>query len=220
VVERSVENSLVFGLYRGKEQVGFAGVVTDRATFAYLADVFVVEELRGQRLGRWMMEVVLSRPTCKAQGAGCSSPPTSTDSTRTTASGSSQNPRSSWRGRTPATASERAGTPNPRSRAGGGDGRRRRMEVRPMDPREAREVVLLRGAHAGGNGAPARRVKRTDSKPGRPNPTAICAGRAWSASPRRHVSHPPSNRPSRTRRSSASPLRERGNCETHRRKRG
>jgi GNAT superfamily N-acetyltransferase len=62
VVERSVENSLCFRLYRGKEQVEFTRVVTDRATFAYLADVFVLEEHRGQGLGRWMMEVMLSHP--------------------------------------------------------------------------------------------------------------------------------------------------------------
>ena len=62
VVERSVENSLCFGFYRGDEQVGFARVVTDRATFAYLADVFVVERHRGQGLGKWLMEVVLSHP--------------------------------------------------------------------------------------------------------------------------------------------------------------
>ena len=62
VVERSVENSLCFGLYRGDEQAGFARVTTDRATFAYLADVFVLEEHRGRGLGKWLMEVVLSHP--------------------------------------------------------------------------------------------------------------------------------------------------------------
>ena len=61
-VRRSVENSLTFGLFRGDEQVGFARVVTDYATFAYLADVFVLESYRGQGLGKWMMEVVLSYP--------------------------------------------------------------------------------------------------------------------------------------------------------------
>jgi GNAT superfamily N-acetyltransferase len=62
VVMRSVENSLAFGLFRGDERVGFARVVTDYATFAYLADVFVLEPHRGQGLGRWMMEVVFSHP--------------------------------------------------------------------------------------------------------------------------------------------------------------
>ena len=62
VVRRSVENSLVFGMYRASEQVGFARVITDRATFAYLADVFVLEEHRGQDLGKWLVETVLSHP--------------------------------------------------------------------------------------------------------------------------------------------------------------
>ncbi len=62
VVRRSVENSLAFGLFEGDEQVGFARVVTDYATFAYLADVFVLQPYRGQGLGRWMMEVVFSHP--------------------------------------------------------------------------------------------------------------------------------------------------------------
>lgn len=60
VVKRSVENSLAFGLYKDDEQVGFARVVTDYATFAYLADVFVLEPHCGQGLGKWMMEVVFS----------------------------------------------------------------------------------------------------------------------------------------------------------------
>jgi GNAT superfamily N-acetyltransferase len=62
VVMRSVENSLAFGLFEGDEQVGFAQVVTDYATFAYLADVFVLEPYRGQGSGRWMMELVFSHP--------------------------------------------------------------------------------------------------------------------------------------------------------------
>ena len=62
VVGRSIENSLNFGVYRGEEQVGFARVVTDRATFAYLADVFVLEAHRGQGLGKWLVEVILSHP--------------------------------------------------------------------------------------------------------------------------------------------------------------
>ncbi len=62
VVNRSVKNSLAFGLFEGDEQVGFARVVTDYATFAYLADVFVLEPHRGQGLGKWMMEVVFSHP--------------------------------------------------------------------------------------------------------------------------------------------------------------
>jgi GNAT superfamily N-acetyltransferase len=62
VVERSIENSLVFGVYEGEEQVGFARVVTDYATFAYLADVFVLESHRGRGLGKWLIEAVVSHP--------------------------------------------------------------------------------------------------------------------------------------------------------------
>lgn len=61
-VRRAIRGSLCFGLYRGGRQVGFARVVTDGATFAYLCDVYVLEEHRGRGLGRWMMQVVLSHP--------------------------------------------------------------------------------------------------------------------------------------------------------------
>jgi GNAT superfamily N-acetyltransferase len=63
VVERSIEGSLVFGLYDTEgRQAGFARVVTDRAVFAYLADVFVLDEHRGRGLGLWLVETVLSHP--------------------------------------------------------------------------------------------------------------------------------------------------------------
>jgi GNAT superfamily N-acetyltransferase len=66
VVERAVANSLVLGVYRdttdGATQVGFARVVTDRATFAYLADVFVLDAERGGGLGHWLVETALSHP--------------------------------------------------------------------------------------------------------------------------------------------------------------
>ena len=62
-VERSIEHSLPFGLYRADgRQVGFARVVTDRATFAWLADVFVVAEERGRGLSKWLVECVLAHP--------------------------------------------------------------------------------------------------------------------------------------------------------------
>lgn len=61
-MRRSVENSLSFGVYQGEQQAGFARVTTDFATFAYLADVFVLEAHRGRGLGKWLMEVVLSHP--------------------------------------------------------------------------------------------------------------------------------------------------------------
>lgn len=62
VVERSIENSLVFGLYEHEKQIGFARVVTDRATFAYLCDVFVIEEFNGRGLGKWLVQTVMSHP--------------------------------------------------------------------------------------------------------------------------------------------------------------
>jgi len=61
-VEQAIRNSLCFGIYRGKQQAGFARVITDRATFAYLADVFVLPELRGHGLSKWMMECILAHP--------------------------------------------------------------------------------------------------------------------------------------------------------------
>jgi GNAT superfamily N-acetyltransferase len=62
VVERSIENSLPFGLYQGRSQVGFARVISDRATFAYVADVFVLESHRGRGLAKWLMETIRSHP--------------------------------------------------------------------------------------------------------------------------------------------------------------
>lgn len=59
VVERGIANSLCFGLYHGKQQVGFARVITDRATFAYLADVFIVEAHRAKGLGKWLVGAIL-----------------------------------------------------------------------------------------------------------------------------------------------------------------
>src|SRR3569832_1818175 len=62
VVRKSVENSFPFGIYHGEEQVGFARGVTDYATFAWLADVFVLREHRGRGLSKWLMEVILAHP--------------------------------------------------------------------------------------------------------------------------------------------------------------
>lgn len=61
-VERSIRNSLNFGLYYGAQQIGFARVVTDRATFAWLADVFVFPAFRKQGLSKWLMTVVSEHP--------------------------------------------------------------------------------------------------------------------------------------------------------------
>lgn len=62
VVERAIEHSMVFGLYKGTQQAGMARVITDRATFAYISDVFVLEPHRGLGLGVWLMEVVRGHP--------------------------------------------------------------------------------------------------------------------------------------------------------------
>jgi GNAT superfamily N-acetyltransferase len=62
LVDRSIENSLCFGLYEGDRLVGFARVISDNATFAYLSDVFVLESHRGRGLATWFMEAVLAHP--------------------------------------------------------------------------------------------------------------------------------------------------------------
>ena len=59
VVEKSIRHSLCFGLYFQEQQVGFARVVTDYATFAYLGDVFIVEAHRGQALGKWLIKCIV-----------------------------------------------------------------------------------------------------------------------------------------------------------------
>ncbi len=62
VVRRSLEGSIAFGLYRGGDQVGFTRVVSDRATFAWICDVFVLDAYRGRGLGKWLMECVIAHP--------------------------------------------------------------------------------------------------------------------------------------------------------------
>lgn len=61
-LEHSIANSLAFGVYHAARQVGFARVITDYATFAYLADVFVLEEERGHGLSKWLMETIVQHP--------------------------------------------------------------------------------------------------------------------------------------------------------------
>lgn len=60
IVEQSIEGSLCFGVYKDDEQVGFARVVTDFATFGWLCDVFIIEEHRGRGLGKWLIDTVVS----------------------------------------------------------------------------------------------------------------------------------------------------------------
>jgi GNAT superfamily N-acetyltransferase len=62
VMERSIAHAVPFGIYEGATQVGFARVVTDRATVGYLGDVFVLEPWRGRGLSRWLMECMLAHP--------------------------------------------------------------------------------------------------------------------------------------------------------------
>ena len=62
VVAKSVENSLNFGLYDGDKQIGLARVVTDYVLFAYLCDVYILEEYRGQGLSKWMLGCMMSYP--------------------------------------------------------------------------------------------------------------------------------------------------------------
>jgi GNAT superfamily N-acetyltransferase len=61
-VERAVAGSLNFGLYRNGRQIGFARVITDCATFAYFADVFVLPDHRGAGLATWLMSTALAHP--------------------------------------------------------------------------------------------------------------------------------------------------------------
>ncbi|MEX6688623.1 GNAT family N-acetyltransferase [Danxiaibacter flavus] len=62
VVRRSIDNSFCFGLYYNDAQVGFARLVTDKATFAYLADVFILPEHRGAGLSKWLMTTMMNHP--------------------------------------------------------------------------------------------------------------------------------------------------------------
>ncbi|QEC41828.1 GNAT family N-acetyltransferase [Pseudobacter ginsenosidimutans] len=62
IVERSIENSLCFGVYVGAQQIGFARMITDKASFAYLCDVFIDEDYRGQGLSKWLMSAIMGHP--------------------------------------------------------------------------------------------------------------------------------------------------------------
>lgn len=58
----AIENSICFGVYDGERQIGFARVVSDCATFAYIGDVFIIPEYRGRGLSKWLMEIIVSHP--------------------------------------------------------------------------------------------------------------------------------------------------------------
>ena len=60
--ETAIKNSLPFGVYQGENLIGFARIITDYATFAYLGDVFILDVFRGQGLSKWLMEVIINHP--------------------------------------------------------------------------------------------------------------------------------------------------------------
>lgn len=62
LVAKSIRNSLCFGVFHQREQVGFARVVTDRATYAYLCDVYILESHRGKGLSKRLVEAVMAHP--------------------------------------------------------------------------------------------------------------------------------------------------------------
>jgi GNAT superfamily N-acetyltransferase len=62
VVRRSIEHSLAFGVYHAARQIGFARVISDHATFAYVSDVFIIPEYRSRKLGVWLIDVIMSHP--------------------------------------------------------------------------------------------------------------------------------------------------------------
>jgi GNAT superfamily N-acetyltransferase len=62
VVQKSIDNSLCFAIYHRQKLAGFARVISDFATFAYLADVFILPEERGKGLSKWLMETIMNHP--------------------------------------------------------------------------------------------------------------------------------------------------------------
>ena len=62
MVKKSIEHSLNFGLYYNEQQIGFARIISDFSTIAYLGDVYVLSEFRGRGLSKWLMETITSYP--------------------------------------------------------------------------------------------------------------------------------------------------------------
>jgi GNAT superfamily N-acetyltransferase len=69
IVQTAIDNSLCFGLYHSNKQtlptgrqVGFARLITDKATFAYLADVFIINDYRGKGLSKWLIKIIHEHP--------------------------------------------------------------------------------------------------------------------------------------------------------------
>ncbi len=65
IVQKAIDNSLCFGVFLEEEQVGFSRIVTDSATFAYIADVFILEEHQAKGLSKWLMNTMLNHPEVK-----------------------------------------------------------------------------------------------------------------------------------------------------------
>lgn len=61
-VEKSIRNSLCFSLFFEGKQIGFARIITDKATFAYMSDVYILKEFRGKGLSKWLVEVMMEHP--------------------------------------------------------------------------------------------------------------------------------------------------------------
>ncbi len=62
LVQKKIKNSYCYGIYYNKKQIGFCRIISDFVTFAYLLDVFVLEEYRGRGLSKWLMKCVLKHP--------------------------------------------------------------------------------------------------------------------------------------------------------------
>jgi len=62
LVQRSIDNALCFGVFDGDQQVGFARVITDRATYGYIGDVFILESHRGRGLSKLLMKAIMEQP--------------------------------------------------------------------------------------------------------------------------------------------------------------
>ncbi len=64
-IKRAIKGSICFGVFHKTEQIGFARVVTDKASIAYIADLFIIENYRGKKLSVWLMKCILSHPELK-----------------------------------------------------------------------------------------------------------------------------------------------------------
>jgi len=62
VLQKAIANSMCFGVYKHNDQIGFARVITDNATFAYLCDVFILNNYRGLGLSKWLIQTIVNHP--------------------------------------------------------------------------------------------------------------------------------------------------------------